>query len=140
MSEATETSNLRRKLTNKGFYVIKLADKSTLGLPDSLIIKDSKVLFVENKLFERSKMPTEFKEFSKIPIDNQLMTMVELQKKGAYVLYNFMYKIPESQIMIAVIRPLALLNSVSNKLPLVLPQMYSFDQWISRFENRLLFL
>jgi hypothetical protein len=114
-TEAEAVKTVHRKLVNRGFFVRKLADRSTKGIPDTFIAKYGRGCFIEFKFHDNTTTrygktweetnptivhPKVFTYY--FMLGPQLQTLCELQEKfqakyiiivkighGSYRMYEF---------------------------------------------------
>ena len=133
MNEQSVMSAFRKKLIEREFYVKKINDKSTLGVPDTFIAKEHKGMFLEGKFFERAAIPVQFKAFSAIKLGPQLTTMCDMDRSfvARYVLF---FKVPGSKILCARVQPSLMLRSIQNQEAIGL-LLYNMDEFITNLER-----
>lgn len=136
MNEASVTAALKTKMQEKGFYVVKISDKTTQGLPDLVVVNNwGNVFFLEVKFFERAAEPTQFKAFSNIGLGVQLMTMVQLSKKKAKAFYAIVFKIPQQKLKVFLLKPTDLLNSIQIQQAVPIRGLVDFNTFVTALES-----
>lgn len=137
MNEASFTTTFKKKFQENDFYIKKLADRATRGIPDCFIAKHNKGFFAEIKFIELKKLPNTFTQWSKIKTGKgmvQLTTMVELNQ-NFLARYIICYRVGNKNYL-CLILPERLLSGIKNNQEVsILP--VEEDVFISRLHQLL---
>jgi hypothetical protein len=135
MNEADFVKKVTRHLQESGFYVKKLADSSTHGIPDSFLARDGYGMFIEFKLIRPAKIPKVLKSKSMWGKQIQLTTMLKLDFhfKARYIV-----GIDTGEgLSYAVVRPGAVLKLMQENLPITLHPVYPMKHLAGTIEHLL---
>lgn len=125
MDEESATRALKEELILNEFYVKKLADRATIGLPDSFIAKNKKGFFAEIKYIETVFYPKVFKKWSALKPNGksvQLTTMVQMDWHFL-ARYIFIFNVKDHGILYCKFMPSILLEHMRNDKPVLLPKL-----------------
>jgi len=89
MNEAYCCNLLKKYASSKGFYPIKHADKSTIGVPDLSLSKNGFTVWIEVKLLKYAKPPQEIRLASKLQPAAQMICLNRLQKQSKAIYFFF---------------------------------------------------
>lgn len=132
MDEESATRALRENLLLEEFYVKKLADGSTIGLPDTFIAKDKKGFFAEVKYIETVFYPKTFKKWSALKPNGhsvQLTTMVQMDWHFI-ARYIFIFNVKDHGILYCKFLPSILLEHMRKDTPAQLPKLLPLNLFI----------
>lgn len=121
MNEAYVGSKTRQILRERGFFILKHADKSTIGIPDMSIHKNGKTLWVEEKLIycneddiekigESLVLIVHPKEFIVKDRMTQLNTMLNLERNS--LAEYWIYVRAQKKTFIAKVSPKIVFNNI----------------------------
>lgn len=135
MNEASAIKSLKKKLEENDFYVKKLADKSTKGLPDSFVAKEKKGIFLEFKFIEfDGEIPLYFNNWAKIGSNDKMVQLTTMQELNTHFLarYVLIYQRPNAkEAFFAFVRPSEFLSNRKDKHPVPI-SLLSFNQFLAR--------
>ena len=141
MNEASFTSSFKKKLEEKEFYVKKLADRTTRGIPDCFIAKYRKGIYAEIKYVEFSakEFPLYFSQWSKIITGKKMVQLITMQELNQHFLsrYIIIYKNKRTnEEKYAVIRPYEFFNRRTTRedVPIIL---FTFSELIEHLHQLL---
>lgn len=127
--EVSAIKKVRFLLIQNGFYVKKLSDKSTTGIPDSFIAKGKKGLFVEFKAIETILPIPLDKVIKKFDLSVQLDTMIELERHFGNCLGAVIIKVSK-EYWVAEWNPLDIYQILVGGRQEIEPNcLVSLDQW-----------
>ena len=134
MDERSITKSVRSKLEERGFYIIKHEDHSTIGVPDMSITGNGTTLWVEDKYFEGSTLKV-FLNARKIASKkrySQLVTLVNLWRKGNATYW--IYQNVNGKVMIGSCTPMDVLRAWSTNSLVKIENVMELSEWVKEFQ------
>lgn len=135
MNERSFVFNFKESFEKAGWEYMKIADRSTVGIPDCFVSKQKFGAFLEMKMLNPSERPTHFERWSIIGTGPQMTRMLRLERSfNAFYVLGF--KFPEVvPVQACLVSPALLYAHLTQKSPLPLPPLCGKQGIIDRLNQ-----
>ena len=136
MDEESVTITLKKSLLEHGFYVKKLADRTTQGIPDTFLCKNKRGMFVEIKYMELVRYPKTFQNWGKLKPSGKLVQLTTMVQFDSHFLarYFFIFNIKDRGVFYCRFMPAILLDHMQRDESVVLPELVKLEVFIGQIK------